>query len=95
MKKSEITFLWRILIFFFGLSNVFPSEYSIYDKIISLIEPTITPANVFYQSLSLLVLIFHLLRFLILAFTVWELVGTAKYGVRYNVFGLRDLLEKK
>jgi hypothetical protein len=94
LKPSEVKFLGKIFLFFFGLSNIIPSKYSIYDKIILLIEPTITPENIFYQSLTLLILIFHLLRFVILALTFWELIDTIKYGIRYNVFRLKDLLTK-
>ncbi len=94
LKPSEAKFLGKIVLFFFGLSNVIPSKYSVYDKIISLIEPTITPDNVFYQSLTLLILIFHLFRLVIFALTIWEFIDTIKYGIRYNVFRLRDLLSK-
>lgn len=94
LKPSEAKFIGKIFLFFFGLSNMIPNRYSIYDKIISLIEPSITPENIFYQSLSLLILIFHLLRLVIFALTFWEFVDTIKYGIHYNVFRLRDLLSK-
>ncbi len=90
MKKSEINFIVGIIIFVFGLTNIIPSEISLYDEyVIPHIEDNATEENVFYPHITIIIAFF---RILIVVATFLEGYKIFKYGVRYNVFGLRDLV---
>jgi len=92
MKKSEFKFIVGILIFLFGLTNIIPSEISVYDQqVIPFIEQNTHPTDVFYPHITVLIIIF---RILIVVATILDIVVVLSYGRRYNVFGLRDALSE-
>lgn len=92
MRKSEINLVIMIIAFIIGLTNVFPSEISIYDWYITpIIQKNITTEHIFYPHINLLIIIF---RILIIVVTFIDLIAFLKYAIRYNVFGLRQILTK-
>jgi hypothetical protein len=92
MRKSEINFILMIIVFIIGLTNIFPSEISIYDQyVIPIIQENTTPEHIFYSHITLLIIIF---RILIIFITIMDLVVLLKYALRYNIFGLRQILTK-
>ncbi len=96
MKKSEINFIGKILLGIFGITNIIPSRYSIYDEyLIPFIESNLDTSNVFFLGIKLGIFIFKLLRIIILVLTILLFYDAFKYGVRYNVFGLRDIFYER
>jgi len=92
MKTSEVNFILMVVVFIIGLTNLFPSEISIYDQyIIPTIQENITPEELFYPHITFLIVFF---RIIILVVTFIDLFALLKYAVRYNVFGLRQILTK-
>ena len=88
LKRSELNLLRMIGVFIFGLSNVIPSRYSIYDQyMIPFIETNLHPDNLFFSGIKLGLLIFWLMRFLILAGTIYQGYLIYKYAERYKIFG--------
>ncbi len=83
-RKSEINLLKKIVLFLFGLSNIFPSQISIYDQyVIPLIQEITTTDNIFYSHITLLIIIF---RILIIMATVYEVYDIIKYANRNKIF---------
>jgi hypothetical protein len=83
-KKSEINFLKKIIIFLFGLSNIFPTRISIYDQyIIPFIEKDLTQENTFFMAIKIGIVLF---RILIVLATLYGLRDLIKYAERYKIF---------
>ena len=92
MSISENKFLGMIVIFIFGFLNIIPNKISIYDQyLIPLIQNNIAPGGLFYAHITFLIIFF---RILIIVGTLFEGYKALKYGIRWNVFGLDDLITK-
>ena len=92
MKTSEKNFMIMVGIFIFGLLNIFPNKISIYDQyIIPFIQNSINPSHIFYSHITFLIILF---RLIIIFVTLFEAYKALNYGIRWNVFGLNDLLTK-
>ncbi len=82
--KSELTFIGMIIVFLFGLTNIIPSEISIYDQyLIPVIEGDIEPGDLFYPHINFLIVF---LRLIIIVATFFDFYKAIKYSVRYHVF---------
>jgi hypothetical protein len=93
MKPSEKNLVVKIALFFFGLSNIFPTKISIYDQyIIPIIESDVNPADTFYLAIKILIIVF---RVLIIVGTAYQLWKIEKYAKRYNCFGYKDAFYKE
>ena len=88
MKTSEINLLGKIAVFIFGISNIIPSRYSIYDQyIIPLVESNLDPSNPFFLGIKIGITFFRVMRFVILGMTIYQGYRIHKYAKQYNVFG--------
>ncbi|MBT5424117.1 hypothetical protein HOK76_06490 [archaeon] len=96
MKTSKINLLWKITVFIFGLSNVIPSRYSIYDEyLIPLVVSSLDPSNHFFLGIKIGITFFRVMRFVIFAMTIYQGYKIHKYAKQHNVFGYRDAFYKR
>lgn len=91
IKKSEFNFIKRIFWFIVGLLNIIPSEANIYEAILLHITTEITSASIWYSEMIFLMKIF---KVAIIIGTVYALYEIFRYGIRYNVFGLEDVVDE-
>lgn len=76
MKKSNKTFIKKIIVFVLGLTNLIPSEFSIYDKwIIPVIEGKITPSDPFYWHIEFLIILIRLLIIVVTAYEAHDIIN--------------------
>lgn len=78
--SAIVTFIWKIIVFLFGLSNVFPSKINLYQVIVKFVLSEITPETTFYSIIIILAAIFWII---IIILTLKQLKETIDYGSRY------------
>ncbi len=87
MKQSEKSLLKKIFLFLFGLTNIIPSEISIYDRyVIPLIESSTTRDNPLFVGITIGIV---LIRIFIILGTFYELYNIYKYNKHYKIIGYK------
>ena len=87
-NKSEVKFVLGIVGIVIGWLGLFPSKNSL---IIKYMASNITPNSLWYNESIILMKFFYILVPLASLFTLYKLLN---YGIKYNVFCLRDLVRK-
>ena len=81
MGKVIVNLFGKIIVFLFGLSNIVPTQISIYDKfIVTPILNNVTLDNIWYNYILIIIIMF---RLLIIYGTYKQAEDIYKYANRY------------
>jgi hypothetical protein len=83
MRIAQINFLKKLFWFLFGLSNIIPSQISLMQRVVNLVEINTTPDNSSYLVIVSLIIAFKVIVFSLTFYSFYDLVIYAK---RYNIF---------
>ncbi|MBL7055621.1 hypothetical protein ISS07_01775 [Candidatus Woesearchaeota archaeon] len=91
IKKSEFGLIKRIFWFIVGLLNIIPSEINIYEALVAHTKENLVPNSLWYAETNFLIDLFYVLIPLATIYAFYEVI---RYGYRYDVFGLRQLVDR-